>query len=227
MKNLKEHSPNPDSWERILQQGQFENQLANHLDRLPQFSPNEESWEKITGAMDRKKILPIWIKWSVAASLIGSLIVAGLVLSKFDNDQETQLLSVQNTEIFPENSVSDSISIEPSRSVQAIESNGNISEKKVLPKITTKGPVKNIEVPRIGIPELKPNISENLFLSLPEPQITEPSQQKTLHQVSISWSKIKPGLQISTPFGRKEIDPTTKTQAATITPSQITLEINN
>jgi hypothetical protein len=227
MKNLKEYTPKSDTWGKILQQSEFENQLANHLDRLPQFSPNEESWEKITGAMDRKRILPIWIKWSVAASLFGSLIVAGLVLSKIDNDQETQSLSVQNTEIFPENSVSDSISIEPSRSIQAIDSKGNIPQNKVSPKIITKRTVENIEVPRISIPDLKPNISENLVLSLPEPQITEPSQQKTLHQVSISWSKIKPGLQVTTPFGRKELDPTTKTQAATIPPSHITVEINN
>lgn len=177
--------------------------------------------------MDRKRILPISIKWGVAAAVIGILIVSGLVFSKFDNDQETQLLSVQNTKILSENSVSDSISIEPSRSVQAIEYSGNIPEKKISPKITTKRHVENIEVPKISLPELKPNISKNLSLSLPEPQMTEPSQPKTLHQVSISWSKIKPGLQITTPFGRKEIDPTNKTQASNASESQIILEKNN
>lgn len=227
MKNLKEHTPKHGSWEKILQQGQFDTQLANHLKDLPQFSPNEGTWERITAEMDRKKIIPIWVKWGVAASIIGFLIVTGIALSRFDNNEETQLLSIQNSEASAGYIVKDSISIEPSGSFQLIEHRTNIPEKKIIAKINTKRTVEIIEVPRISPPELKPNTLENLSLSLPEPQITEPSQPKTLHQVSISWSKIKPGLQVTTSFGRKEIDPLDKTQASTNSPSQITIEINN
>jgi hypothetical protein len=227
MKNLKDHTPKADSWERILKQSEFDNQLANHLDRLPQYSPNEDTWRRITGVMDSKRIVAIWLKWGAAASIIGVLIVAGIALSRFDKDEETQLLSIQNSEVSAGNVAKDSISIEPSGSFQPIEHSTNIPEKKIQAKITTKRTVEIIEVPKISLPELKPTISENLSITTPEPQFTEPIQPKTLHQVSISWSKIKPGLQVTTSFGRKEINPTTETQASNASASQITIEINN
>lgn len=84
MKNLKEHSPNPGSWEKIVQRSNFESQLGNHLTTLPQYSPNEEAWERITLEMDCKKPISIWIKWSVASSLLGFLLVGGIALKNFN-----------------------------------------------------------------------------------------------------------------------------------------------
>lgn len=230
MKNLKDLTPNPDSWERILQQSQFENQLANHLDRLPQYSPNEESWEKITGAMDRKRTIPVWVKWGVAASIAGFLIIAGISVSKIESDPKSQLSQVlpeQTSDYSQENQSENTSETLPSEAFLPNESAQNTSKESVVLKRPTKRKVEIIEIPKINLPELKPNISENLSITIPEPQPFEPNPAKTLHQVSISWSKIKPGLQVTTTFGRKEINPTTKTQASANSQSQITLEINN
>jgi hypothetical protein len=230
MKNLKEHTPNPNSWERILKQSQFENQLANHLDRLPQYPPNDESWGKITEAMDRKRIVPIWLKWGVAASIVGILIIAGISVSNIETDpksQITQVLPDQASGNLQKNESGNSTKILPSDAFPPNESAQITSKESVASKKPTKRKVEIIEIPKINLPELKPNISENLSINIPEPQPSEPSQAKTLHQVNISWSKIKPGLQVTTSFGRKEINPTTKTQASANSQSQITLEINN
>lgn len=231
MKNLKDHTPKADSWEKILQQGQFENQLANHLDRLPQFFPNERTWERITSEMDRKKAIPIWMKWGIAASILGFLIAGGVSLSKMESkleNQITQVLPNQNSNATKANESQNAITIEPTQDSSPIELSNILSTEEIGTKRRTKRTIEAIKVPKIDLSELiELNSSENLSLSIPEPQRTEPNQPKTLHQVNISWSKIKPGLQVTTPFGRKEIDPTTKTQAATIPPSQITIEINN
>jgi hypothetical protein len=56
--------------------------------------------------------------------------------------------------------------------------------------------------------------SKNLSLQLPETEAPETQIQKTMHQVTISWSKIKPGLQVKTSFGRMESELGQKPQAS-------------
>ncbi len=230
MKNLKDHTPNSDSWEKILQQGQFESQLVNHLKNLPQFSPNEEAWQRITAEMDRKKTIPIWVKWSVAASILGFLLVGGISISRMDSNLEnhlTQVLPNQNSNGSEEIGSQDSITLEPTQALPNVVSSQITSTENHTLKSQINRNQEIIEVPKISLPELHLSATEKLSLHLPEPQKAEPIQPKTLHEVTISWNKIKPGLHVKTPFGRKEMDSANKTQASTNTTSQITLEINN
>ena len=49
----------------------------------------------------------------------------------------------------------------------------------------------------------------------------------TLHQVSVYWTKTKPGFQVKTTFGRKEAELGQKPQASAETAGPLVLEINN
>ena len=73
MKKLPEHSPKESTWEDLLKKGTFETQLKNHLPTLPQFAPQDPAWERITAELDRKKVIPIWLRWSAAVAVIAIL----------------------------------------------------------------------------------------------------------------------------------------------------------
>lgn len=228
MKNLKDHSPNPDSWEKIVQRSDFESQLGNHLTRLPQYSPNEEAWERITSEMDRKKTIPFWIKCSVAASLLGFLLVGGMGLKNLnsDVDNKTQDLVTENN-IEPAEIERRESTLESSQSTSSTVTTIEFPlEASTQTKPVTRK-VEVIEIPKINLPELTPNHLDNLSISLPEEKISEPSKLKTLHEVSISWSKHKPGFQVKTSFGRNEGIPSPQPQASTPPPRPLILEINN
>ncbi|HSF52797.1 MAG TPA: hypothetical protein VLA71_03545 [Algoriphagus sp.] len=228
MKNLKEHSPNPDSWGKIVQRSDFESQLGSHLSQLPLYSPNEDAWERITLEMDRKKTIPIWIKWGVAASLLGFLLVGGMALNNLNSDVENKtqdLVTESNSE--PAEKERKESTLESSQSASPTVTTIEFPQEASTPEKPVSRKVELIEIPKINLPEVKPNHLNNLSLSLPEEKISEPSKLKTLHEVSISWSKHKPGLQIKTSFGRNEGIPSPQPQASTPPPRPLILEINN
>jgi len=231
MKNeLPELTPKPDSWDKIMHQADFESQLGNHLSRLPQYSPNEEAWGKITGKMDRKKTVPIWIKWSVAASILGFLCIAGLSTNRFGKNNESKNQELQTSLSLDselEKVGQDSTVTEPLQSRLLMESAIGSTLEAIPEKIITRRNVELIGLPKINLPELEPTHLENIHLKPREKQTSENSQPKTLHQVSISWSKIKTGFQVKTPFGEKGLDPTNQTQAASQPSQHITIQINN
>src|SRR5690606_1661268 len=83
--------------------------------------------------------------------------------------------------------------------------------------------VRVIEAPKMTLPEVVLSQSKSISLERPETQMQESVPPQTLHQVSISWNKIKPGLQVKTSFGRAEAELEPKQQASTgdLTPLKV------
>lgn len=221
MKKLPDHSPKASAWEDLLKKGTFESQLENHLPTLPQFAPQDAAWERITAELDRKKVIPLWIRWSAAAAVIAILLFSLISINRTDNGIEKQELLTEN----PAEIDNSAIPVVPSEVPTNKEPITDISEKASEKKV--KRSVEIIEVPKMTLPDFELSQSKNLSLEIPETKAPEAQIQKTLHQVSISWSKIKPGLQVKTSFGRRESELGQKPQASATENSQIKLEINN
>ncbi|OOG75202.1 hypothetical protein [Algoriphagus sp. A40] len=226
MKKLPEHSPKASAWEDLLKKGTFQSQLDNHLPTLPQFAPQDAAWEKITTELDRKKVIPLWIRWSAAAAVIAILLFSLFSINRTEEKiQDAELLTENPVEI--DNSAVEVVPSEVPTSKETFTSSAENAPGKFSPKKKTKRSIEIIEAPKMTLPELELSQSKNQSLIIPETKVPEAKIQETLHQVSISWSKIKPGLQIKTSFGRMESGLGQKPQASSNENSQITLEINN
>ncbi|WP_026968616.1 hypothetical protein [Algoriphagus terrigena] len=226
MKKLPEHSPKASAWEDLLKKGTFESQLDNHLPTLPQFAPQDAAWERITAELDRKKVIPVWIRWTAAAAAIAIPLFSLISIDRTGNEIEKQELLTEN----PAEIDNSAVEVTPSQAPTNKEPINTISEKapeKFPPKKKTKRSIEIIEAPKMTLPDIELSQSKNLSLKIPETKAPEAQIQKTLHQVSISWSKIKPGLQVKTSFGRRESELGQKPQASAPENSQIMLEINN
>ncbi len=226
MKKLPEHSPKASAWEDLLKKASFESQLENHLPTLPQFAPQDAVWEKITAELDRKKVVPIWLRWSAAAAVIAILLFSLISIFRTeDKIQDQVLLSEKPIEVG--NSTVVAVPSETPTNTENIAANAENAPLKFSPEEKPKRSIEIIEAPKMTLPDLELSQSKNLSLKIPKTIVPEAQVQKTLHQVSISWSKIKPGLQVKTSFGRSESELGQKPQASTTQNSQITLEINN
>lgn len=226
MKKLPEHSPKHDTWERILSRGEFESQLDTHLPNLPQYQPKQLTWERITEKLDQKKATPVWIPWSIAAAVVAILFLTGIDQEWIGKEAKelSPLTNRQNDAPNPDIQ----IPFEEKAQVAEMESTNPENEAKDSPKRKpAPRAIETIEVPKMALPELNLAQTGNLSLEIQESQILEPSPPKTLHQVSVSWSKIKPGLQVKTTFGRKEAELGQKPQASADPAGQLILEINN
>lgn len=226
MKKLPEHTPKVSAWVDLLKKGEFNSQLDDHLTKLPVFSPREDAWKKITMELDREKVVPIWVRWSAAAAVAAILLLSGLFLTKSgDHIQDQEQLAESPVEI--DNTAVQAVTDEPSNTAETFVVNDENVASELSPKKKVKRSVEIIQVPKMTLPDLALSQSKNLSLQLPATKAPEPQIQKTLHQVSISWSKIKPGLQVKTSFGRMEADLGQKPQASAAESGQITVEINN
>ena len=226
MKKLPEHSPKESTWEDLLKKGTFESQLNNHLPTLPQFAPQDAAWERITAELDRKKVIPIWLRWSAAVAVIAILWFSLISINGTDDKiQDRELLS--ENPIGEDNSAAEVLPSEGQTTKETITASTENAFEKFSPKKKAKRSIDIIEAPEMTLPDLELSQSKNLSLEIPETKVPEVRTQETLHQVSISWSKIKPGLQIKSSFGRKESELGQKPQASANENSQITLKINN
>jgi len=226
MKKLPEHSPKASAWEDLLKKGTFESQLDNHLPTLPQFAPQDAAWERITAELDRKKVIPIWLRWSVAAAVIAILFFSLISIDRTDNGIEKQELLTENP-VETGNSAVEVTSSQAPTNKKTITASAENAPEKFPSKKKAKRSIEIIEAPKMTLPDIELSQSKNLTLEIPETKAPEAQIQKTLHQVSISWSRIKPGLQVKTSFGRRESELGQKPQASANENSQITLEINN
>ena len=203
MKKLPEHSPKASAWEDLLKKGTFENQLDSHLPTLPQFAPQDAAWERITAELDRKKVIPIWIRWSAAAAAIAILLFSLISIDRTDEKiQDREVLTENPVEI--DNSAVEVLPSEAPNVKETITASVENAPQKSSPKRKTKRSMEIIEAPKMTLPDIELSQSKNVTLKIPEPKAPEAQIQETLHQVSISWSKIKPGLQVKTSFGRME-----------------------
>ena len=226
MKKLPDHSPKTCAWEDLLKKMDFDTQVSGHLPNLPQFSPKDGTWEKIAAELESKKIVHIWIPWSAAAGVVAILLLAAFWLKNSNQDVKKQYLTSE----LPAKSArrtAEPASPEPLTQGEIAEANPKTIPQKPTSEKKPEPMVAIIEVPEMTLPEVELWHSKNISLQLPEEQSKDSVPAKTLHQVSISWSKIKPGLQVKPSFGRAEAELGQKPQASTDRINPLTLEINN
>ncbi|WP_339877034.1 hypothetical protein [uncultured Algoriphagus sp.] len=226
---MKEYSPKPDLWSKIQQRKDFDSQVKEHIPNLPVKMPKADLWDAIEKELDQKTpIIPLW-KYGMAAAAI-ALILAFSGIAYFElgeKEAETQLItevSLPPTEI-------ETINTNPKAKTESENLKPDLikAETPILSKpiqsSTLRETITPIETPELNLADLS---IENTFVSeliiLPAPEIEPP---KTLHQVTISWSKIKPKMQITTGFGRQESELNQKQQASADQKAQVTIDINN
>lgn len=225
MKKLPDHSPKTSAWEDLLKKMDFDSQVSGHLPNLPQFSPKDGTWERIAAELGPKKVVPIWMPWSAAAA-VAILLLAVFGLNSSNKDKQRQQLTSERA---PKSDQKNLETVSPESS-----SPGEIAE--AIPKNFSQKPTLKkkperleeiVEVPEMNLPEIELLQSKNISLQLPEEQTKDRIPAKTLHQVSISWTKIKPGLQVKTSFGRTEDELGQKPQASADRIEPFTIGINN
>jgi hypothetical protein len=226
MNKLSDHSPKTSAWEDLLKRMDFDSQVSGHLPNLPQFSPKDDTWERIAAELDPKKVVPIWMPWSISAAVVAILLLAVFWLNSSNKDIEKQQLTSERAAKSPQNT-SETEPPESSRTSEITEVNSKNLPQKTTPEKKSKRMVNLIEAPEMTLPEVEFWQSKNISLQLPEKQTKDSVPAKTLHQVSIYWSKIKPGLQVKTSFGRAETELGQKPQASTDRIDPLNEEKNN
>ncbi|WP_057939336.1 hypothetical protein [Algoriphagus resistens] len=224
---MKEYNPKPDLWSKIQQRKNFDVQVREHLPNLPKKMPKADLWTAIERELDQKKpVIPLWKYGMVAASIGLILMCVGIAYLEFgETDVKPQMITGENTppaeHIMPEEKpfTKTGSALNATEETQTENPDTNASIKKPESRET----IPLIKLPRRDLADLS---IENTYASkLIIPPTTEHETPKTLHQVSISWSKIKPGLQLKTPFGRQESELGQKASIDQV--GQATLEINN
>lgn len=220
MKNLPEHTPKADAWEKILGQGDFDAQCSRLLSDLPIYSPKASSWNRIETALDKKRTLSPWIYWAAASAVMGLLLGVGMFNWSFENKKGQMLSSIDSAK---EEQVFAPEETEESTTISATETIPTASEKKQTKRQATEA----IQIQKIALPDIKFSPAESLSLALPDTPLAESSPPPTLHQVRISWTKIKPSMQVRTTFGRMDSEQPDKQQASTPKVEHLSIDINN
>ena len=226
MKKLPDHSPKLSAWEDLQKRMDFDSQVSGHVPNLPQFSPKNGSWEKIAAELDSKKIVTNWMPWSTAAAVVAILLLFAFWLKSPNQNLKKQRLTSKLSTMAVQRT-DETASLETTILGELAEGNSKIIPQKPTLEKEPERIVAIIEVPEMTLPEVELWQSKNISLQLPTEQSKDSAQAKTLHQVSISWSKTKPGPHVKTSFGRTETDLGQKPQASTDRKSSLTLEINN
>lgn len=200
---LDDHTPRADSWDKILSRMSFENQLEGHIPNLPDFEPNANSWEKISVKLEYKKFVPLWSYFGLAAGVIGILLVSNLVWNEKSSDFPQMTAPHSLTEI----STLDLPFEFKFKMLPKFQNPGLIAQpinRKLISEI--KDPtllIVKIEVPEIEFIALSPELIIPVQKDSLE-KIPMLEEQKTLHEVTISWT-IKPSkFQIKTGFGKTD-----------------------
>jgi hypothetical protein len=205
MKNLPEHEPRSNSWEKLMQKKDFDSQLRKNLNELPSFSPSDFAWERIEDKLNGQKRVFPWETFLIAASLAGFFLIAFFLLRqetvKIDSPNPTSQ-AIQERQI-PEKS------IQPARLDRPENETTQIKEKESLPN----GEIKKQRIndnglavsnrPPISVQNMP--ISKELKLDRREKYapVTEASEE-TYHSVAISWELDKIKFQVKTNFGAKD-----------------------
>jgi hypothetical protein len=200
---LDDHTPRAYSWDKILGRMSFEDQLQGHTANLPEFGPNTNSWEKISAKLEDKKPIPLYSYFGLAAGVIGILLVSNLVWNEKSSDFPQMTAPHSLTEIstldlpfeykfqIPQKPEKTSLIVQPSIRKQILE-----IKDSTLPKVEIEAP--KIEFIALSLELIIPVQKDSLG------KISMQAEQKTLHEVTISWS-IKPSkFQVKTGFGKSD-----------------------
>jgi len=217
MKNLpNDHSPKEDSWQKILAKMSFESQLERHIPTLPMFEPNEKSWAGITEKLDEKKKVVLWPYFSLAAALIGGILVATVIFNSEnvildDISIQNELTTIRDLEI-PIEIITPAIEA-PEKSVP---SEVKILKTTELQKQDEEVPQASIEVPELELIALESEliIPEKIKPTLDSVPQSDP---KTLHEVTISWGLKPAKFQVKTGFGKQDPSTSISEQTGSIT----------
>ena len=196
---LPELTPKSESWDKILERVKFDNQLKDHLGNLHEFTPDEQTWSKIERHLEEKKGLSVGPFIKIAAGLTAILLASAWVIYSWNPGSELKLetdplINVAKKEI--------PVTLEKTQLPKS-----ELAEKsQVYPVISSKR--EEIQVATLELPEIEFYAIEGQIF-LPEPpiiqeKISEPTAEKTLHEVTISWGLKSPKLKIGTSFGRQD-----------------------
>ncbi|TFV94728.1 hypothetical protein E4S40_12015 [Algoriphagus kandeliae] len=201
MKNLPQHTPKSTSWDKILQQQDFDTQLEKVSLDLPHFEPSSKAWEGIVTELDsEKRIVPIWKKLAAAMVLVFTIALSWVLLEKdqepnFETDLLTQIRDI-------------SIPIQVEKPIlEGKESFAEMSEPSTLTTetkpIESKQELAEVSIPIIALPNLEiPQV--NLDPTYNPNQFTASSENKSLHEVDISWDKGRSKMRVKTAFGKSQ-----------------------
>lgn len=220
MKNLPQHTPKSTSWDKILQQQDFDTQLEKVSLDLPHFEPSSKAWEGIVSELDsEKRIIPIWQKLAAAMVLVFMIALSWFLLEKdqdptFETDLLTQIQDI-SIPIPVEKPILEGKEsfVEMGKPSNPISETKPVESKKVLAEVS----IPNIALPTMEIPQvsLDPSYNPNQF--------TASSENKSLHEVDISWGKGRSKMRVKTTFGKsqEELQQDRKSQTASSKTIQI------
>ncbi|SHO63504.1 hypothetical protein [Algoriphagus zhangzhouensis] len=220
MKNLPQHTPKSTSWDKILQQQDFDTQLEKVSLDLPHFEPSSKAWEGIVSELDsEKRIIPIWQKLAAAMVLVFMIALLWVLLEKdqdptFETDLLTQIQDI-SIPIPVEKPILEGKEsfVEMGKPSTTATETKPFESKQELAEVS----IPNISLPTMEIPQvsLDPSYNPNQF--------TASSKNKSLHEVDISWGKGRSKMRVKTAFGKsqEELQPDRKSHTATSKTIQI------
>lgn len=206
MKNLPEHEPKSSSWDKIMQQKDFDLQLGKNINQLPFHNPSDITWEKIEKQLDRERRVFLWKPSLIAASIAGLLLLSIFLLTEQSAKEDTlKSISESNatiqspeikhkTPIIPDSTkttTSDSFLVNSS----SIEIKKKRRESENIPHVSIR-PTLEIEG-KLALQEmnLKPRGT---------PKVGAEDEEKNYHSVAISWGLNRGKLQVRTNFGARD-----------------------
>lgn len=186
---MKEYNPKPDLWSKIQQRKDFDFQVKEHAQNLPEKMPKADLWSAVEREMDQKKpVIPLW-KYGMAAASIGLILtLAGIAYLQFGKKKvEKQLV----TEVIMEIPELDTTDITfPVETEPALVKPGQIEVKKLYTNDPQQKVINRISPDYIKIPALKSpviTINNSLISEVIIPPTPEQEAPQTLHKVKISW----------------------------------------
>ncbi|MEB2781632.1 hypothetical protein U3A58_14640 [Algoriphagus sp. C2-6-M1] len=220
------YSLKPDLWSKIQQRKDFDSQVKEHAQNLPESMPKMDLWNAIEHELDRKTpVIPLWKYGRVAASVGLILVLSGIAYLQFgEKDVGTQMVTEVDVQIPEVNLLDQQTKIQPESSVEKFKQiepdnpKPNIIQKKLSDRETTDP----IVFPKLDLPDLD---TKNKFVSkLIIAHSLEAEEPETLHKVRISWG-IQEKSKIRTTFGASDPEQITFQQTGRADPSKNSIKI--
>lgn len=206
MKNLTEHEPQSNSWERIMQKKDFDSQLSKNLEELPSYAPSDLAWDKIEEKLDGQKRVFPWRTFMIAASLAALFLVAFFLVR-----QETVQFEPQQpiAESITERQVPETDTAQKTKPLDQNQILSNSNEKESVPEIITQSSRRREFIPKISSrpPILIRDELTVKGMDLEAKEKYNPiaeTKDETYHSVAISWGLDKIKFQVKTNFGAQD-----------------------
>ncbi|WP_439475428.1 hypothetical protein [Algoriphagus formosus] len=206
MKNLPEHEPQSNSWERIMQKKDFDAQLSKNLKELPSYAPSDMAWDKIEEKLDEQKSVFHWRIFMIAASLAALFLVAFFLVK-----QETVQFEPQQpiAESIPGRQMPESDTAQKTKPIDQNQILSDSNDKESVSEIITQSSRRREFIPEISSrPPIL--IRDELIVKGMDLEAREKynpiaeTKEETYHSVAISWGLDKIKFQVKTNFGAQD-----------------------